>query len=82
MDLLTAAQAARILGCDRRTVMRQADRGDIPVHSYIGIRGDRRFERRVIERMAAEGVLLRRPEALLPLRDTNREGEYASRDSA
>lgn len=62
-ELLTSGQAAKVLGCSKRHVARLADTGKIPVHSYVGMRGDRRFNADVITGLVGSAELYRRPEA-------------------
>lgn len=57
IDLITSGEAAKLLGCDRRTVMRLADRGDIPVHEYVGPRRERLFNADAIRKLAESGEL-------------------------
>ncbi len=47
--LLTVSQASEFLNAHPNSVRRWADLGLLPVHR-IGLRGDRRFERKVLAR--------------------------------
>lgn len=62
-NLVTTSGAATILGCSPRHVMYLANKGDLPVEKYVGMRGDRRFRRDVIQEIADSGRLYRRPGA-------------------
>jgi excisionase family DNA binding protein len=53
-ELLNASEAAKILGCSRRTLSRKAASGEIrSAQKLPGLRGDYLFARAYIERLAA-----------------------------
>lgn len=51
-DLLTISEAAEILNMSEPTLRRAADRGEVPSARLPFGRGDRRFDRDVIEKIA------------------------------
>lgn len=52
-DLISAQEAARIVGCSLATLHRRADAGKIPTaYKGEGLRGARLFERAEVERYA------------------------------
>jgi hypothetical protein len=62
--LITAAQAAGVLGCSWRTVIRMAERGDLELFQKIeGDHGPYLFDAEVIKQAALDRALNRREKA-------------------